>query len=220
VSVSSSISSPCFFFFASSFPTTREASTRSMSEEVSDEKKNKKLGFEATMNGFALGGLPVGMVTISAVLSAQQFNFLGFRKALRPSSKVFLAIGPPMVAWSYFSEMSIWKHARGALDEKPVDGELSLKYRALNYFYENTLFAYVSLVLPCYGAVLASELAKPRAQNWSITHALMHTRVIGQGIAVGALVVVFGAREAMKNNGAPFGRISPEDAFVAPPKSK
>ena len=42
-----------------------------------------------------------------------------------------------------------------------------------------------------YGAILHSELSKPRYEGWRLSHALIHTRVYGQAAAVGSLVLVF-----------------------------
>ena len=55
-----------------------------------------------------------------------------------------------------------------------------------------------------YGAILHSELSKPRYEGWRLSHAVIHTRVYGQAAAVGSLVLVFGFKDILRQSGAPF----------------
>lgn len=171
------------------------------------DKKNPREDLSLAITGF-WKAIPVGVASIGGVWWMHRANM--FPK-MQVSAKICLAIAPPIGAWSYFSEMEIFK-AISDKEEKQVTVSLPFQTRAVNYFYENTLAAYLGLVVPCYGVVLAQELAKPRYPGWMFSHALVHTRVIGQAIAVGALVVVFGTRETLKRNGAPFG-VDKDDAF-------
>ena len=59
------------------------------------------------------------------------------------------------------------------------------------------------VITPMYGAILHSELPKPRYGGWRLSHAVIHTRVYGQAAAVGSLVLVFGFKDA-RQSGAPF----------------
>mmetsp|Transcript_19512 Transcript_19512/g.60261 ORF Transcript_19512/g.60261 Transcript_19512/m.60261 type:complete len:182 (-) Transcript_19512:1691-2236(-) len=170
------------------------------------DEKSADITWAAVTTG-AWRALPVFVASAGGVFWANHSNFMGFR-GLGPSGKVALAIAPPLAAWSYFSEVGVGHAIKG---DAPTTGQdLPFKLRALNYFYENTLSAYMCLVTPCYAAVLAGELRKPRGPQWRLSHAIIHTRVIGQAIAVGGLVVVFGGREVLKRNGAPYGRVAEE----------
>lgn len=158
---------------------------------------------------------PVLMTTSFGVWYLSR-NSPTFAKSLGPSGKTALILMPWMAAWSFLSETGVGK----ALDEnisqqdKTLAGEfgeeeLPFKLRSINYFYDNTLLAFLGLVTPMYGGILAHELSKPRHEGWQLSHAIIHTRVLGQAAAIGSLIVVFGGREWLKANGAPYGRTSP-----------
>uniref|UniRef100_A0A7S3NKG0 HIG1 domain-containing protein n=1 Tax=Aureoumbra lagunensis TaxID=44058 RepID=A0A7S3NKG0_9STRA len=152
--------------------------------------------------------LPFVAASFGSVWYASQ-KYPAFNKWLGPSGKVALAVSPPMFAWSYFSEVGIGKALEKNLEVQSGEitsdtGNLPLKYRLANFYYENTLLTYIGCVAPMYGIVLAGELSGPKPPGWQFSHALLHTRVLGQAIAVGGLILIFGGREMLKKNGAPF----------------
>mmetsp|Transcript_35684 Transcript_35684/g.114133 ORF Transcript_35684/g.114133 Transcript_35684/m.114133 type:complete len:196 (+) Transcript_35684:480-1067(+) len=162
--------------------------------------------------------LPVGVATVGGTWYMNSRNSFNFRNALGPSGKIFVAIGPPLAAWSYFSEVGIGRELKkelgGGAESEATSDVLPWKLRLANSFYDHTLLTFVSIVLPLYGAVLGHELTKPRPPGWRLSHAIIHTRVIGQAIAVGSLIVVFGGRETLKRNGAPFG-VDKDDFYLS-----
>lgn len=175
------------------------------------DEKSANITWVAITNG-AWKSLPVGVFSCSAVWYANS-NSKAFARSLGPSGKVALAISPWMAAWSYFSEVGIGKALEQNFAEQVRESReteksaLPLKLRAANFFYENTLGAYLCVVAPIYCTILGHELSKPRPPGWQFSHAIIHTRVLGQAAAVGSLIVVFGGREVLKKNGAPFGQI-------------
>jgi len=196
------------------FGTRREEERMNYGEEKLKAKygdeKSAKVTWVAVTNGL-WKSFPVGVATCSGVWYANA-NSKVFARSLGPSGKVALAVSPWLAAWSYFSEVGIGKALDANLaiqDSEHAETEvvdLPLELRAANYFYENTLAAYLCVVLPIYASILGHELSKPRPPGWQLSHAIIHTRVLGQAAAVGSLIAVFGGREVLKKNGAPFGK--------------
>ncbi|KAJ8605753.1 hypothetical protein CTAYLR_008480 [Chrysophaeum taylorii] len=188
-------------------------SENSTKSQFGDEKTTN-VTWVAVTNGL-WKSLPVGLLSFGGVWYAHK-QWSSFSRAVGPSGKIALAISPFMAAWSYFSEVGIEGALSRSLDEQAKDGldvsrsELAFKLRAANYFYENTLSAYLGVVIPFYGMILGHELSKPRPPGWRFSHAIIHTRVLGQAAAVGSLIAVFGTREVLKRNGAPFGKADEE----------
>mmetsp|Transcript_10763 Transcript_10763/g.27405 ORF Transcript_10763/g.27405 Transcript_10763/m.27405 type:complete len:189 (+) Transcript_10763:1054-1620(+) len=183
-----------------------------MSTEKSQfgDDRSAEITWIAVTNGI-WRSLPVGIASCSAVWYANRTS-PGFRNFLGPSGKTALAITPWMIAWSFFSETGVGAALEKNLSEQDRSyvttdrDDLPLKFKVANFFYENTLAAYFCVVLPMYGAILGHELSKPRFPGWQFSHAVIHTRVIGQACAVGSLIAIFGGREVLKKNGAPFGK--------------
>ena len=145
----------------------------------------------------------------SAAVYAANSYWPAFRKSFGASGKTSLIIMPPIVAYNLAGEASVLRSLRADADGEAVAAPskrtgMTWHLRAANLFCEHTLLSFAAVITPMYGAILASELAKPRYEGWRLSHALIHTRVFGQAAAVGSLVLVFGFKDALRKMGAPF----------------
>lgn len=163
------------------------------------DEKSANVTWEAVTVGM-YQAIPFAAASFTGVWYAHKY-IPSFSRALGPSGKVALAISPAIAAWSYFSEVSIGKALKG---DAPESKQLTLAQSLANFWCENTLVAYLGVVTPLYATILGHELSKPRPPGWKFSHAIIHTRVLGQAAAVCSLVFVFGGREYLKRSGAPF----------------
>ena len=154
----------------------------------------------AASAGFA-SALPWGLASTAAVAAGCKFS-PAFAKATIPSTRVALAISPPLFAFFLAGDMQVHRDAK-SLEATPQSGA-TWPLQLANAFYNHTLVAFGMVITPMYGAILHSELSKPRYEGWRLSHAVIHTRVYGQAAAVGSLVLVFGFKDILRQSGAPF----------------
>mmetsp|Transcript_11526 Transcript_11526/g.35511 ORF Transcript_11526/g.35511 Transcript_11526/m.35511 type:complete len:185 (-) Transcript_11526:103-657(-) len=150
---------------------------------------------------------PWAIATPAAVWAANTYS-AAFRRSLGVSGKVSVAMMPAVIAFNLAGEASVLRSLRTDAEGGAAPAEagkaLSFPKRAANVFCEHTLLSFGVIIAPLYGGILYSELTKPRYEGWRLSHALIHTRVFGQAAAVGSLVLVFGLKDALRRNGAPF----------------
>ena len=147
--------------------------------------------------------LPWGLASTAAVAAGCKFS-PAFAKATIPSTRVALAISPPLFAFFLAGDLQIHRDAKNRGDVATARSSSTWPLRLANAFYNHTLIAFGMVITPMYGAILHSELSKPRYEGWRLSHAVIHTRVYGQAAAVGSLVLVFGFKDVLRQNGAPF----------------
>ena len=147
--------------------------------------------------------LPWGLASTAAVAAGCKFS-PAFAKATIPSTRVALAISPPLFAFFLAGDLQIHRDAKSRGDVATARSSSTWPLQLANAFYNHTLIAFGMVITPMYGAILHSELSKPRYEGWRLSHALIHTRVFGQAAAVGSLVLVFGFKDALRKMGAPF----------------
>ena len=147
--------------------------------------------------------LPWGLASTAAVAVGCKFS-PAFAKATIPSTRVALAISPPLFAFFLAGDLQIHRDAKNRGDAMEARSSSTWPLRLANAFYNHTLIAFGMVITPMYGAILHSELSKPRYEGWRLSHAVIHTRVYGQAAAVGSLVLVFGFKDILRQNGAPF----------------
>jgi hypothetical protein len=156
----------------------------------------------AASAGFA-SALPWGAASTAAVLAGSKFS-PAFAKSTSPSARVALAISPPLFAFFLAGDLRVHHDAKNRGDVATARSGATWPLRLANAFYNHTLIAFGMVITPMYGAILHSELSKPRYEGWRLSHAVIHTRVYGQAAAVGSLVLVFGFKDVLRQNGAPF----------------
>mgnify|MGYP003312972726 CR=1 FL=1 len=156
----------------------------------------------AASAGFA-SALPWGAVSTAAVAAGYKFS-PAFAKATSPSARVALAISPPLFAFFLAGDLRVHHDAKNRGDVATARSSSTWPLRLASAFYNHTLIAFGMVITPMYGAILHSELSKPRYEGWRLSHAVIHTRVYGQAAAVGSLVLVFGFKDALRKMGAPF----------------
>ena len=147
--------------------------------------------------------LPWGLASTAAVAAGCKFS-PAFAKATIPSTRVALAISPPLFAFFLAGDLQIHRDAKNRGDVATTRSSSTWPLRLANAFYNHTLIAFGMVITPMYGAILHSELSKPRYEGWRLSHAVIHTRVYGQAAAVGSLVLVFGFKDILRQSGAPF----------------
>ena len=147
--------------------------------------------------------LPWGLASTAAVAAGCKFS-PAFAKATIPSTRVALAISPPLFAFFLAGDLQIHRDAKSRGDVATARASSTWPLQLANAFYNHTLIAFGMVITPMYGAILHSELSKPRYEGWRLSHAVIHTRVYGQAAAVGSLVLVFGFKDILRQNGAPF----------------
>ena len=147
--------------------------------------------------------LPWGLASTAAVAAGCKFS-PAFAKATIPSTRVALAISPPLFAFFLAGDLQIHRDAKSRGDVATARSSSTWPLQLANAFYNHTLIAFGMVITPMYGAILHSELSKPRYEGWRLSHAVIHTRVYGQAAAVGSLVLVFGFKDILRQNGAPF----------------
>ena len=147
--------------------------------------------------------LPWGLASTAAVAAGCKFS-PAFAKATIPSTRVALAISPPLFAFFLAGDLQIHRDAKNRGDVTTARSSSTWPLQLANAFYNHTLIAFGMVITPMYGAILHSELSKPRYEGWRLSHAVIHTRVYGQAAAVGSLVLVFGFKDVLRQNGAPF----------------
>ena len=147
--------------------------------------------------------LPWGLFSTGAVAAGTKFS-PAFAKATSPSARVALAISPPLFAFFLAGDLRVHHDAKNRGDVATARSSSTWPLRLANAFYNHTLIAFGMVITPMYGAILHSELSKPRYEGWRLSHAVIHTRVYGQAAAVGSLVLVFGFKDVLRQNGAPF----------------
>ena len=156
----------------------------------------------AASAGFA-SALPWGLASTAAVAAGWKFS-PAFAKSTSPSARVALAISPPLFAFFLAGDLRVHHDAKNRGDVATARSSSTWPLRLANAFYNHTLIAFGMVITPMYGAILHSELSKPRYEGWRLSHAVIHTRVYGQAAAVGSLVLVFGFKDVLRQNGAPF----------------
>jgi hypothetical protein len=147
--------------------------------------------------------LPWGLASTAAVGAGWKFS-PAFAKATSPSARVALAISPPLFAFFLAGDLRVHHEAKSRGDVATAQASSTWPLRLANAFYNHTLIAFGMVITPMYGAILHSELSKPRYEGWRLSHAIIHTRVYGQAAAVGSLVLVFGFKDILRQSGAPF----------------
>ena len=147
--------------------------------------------------------LPWGLASTAAVLAGSKFS-PAFAKSTSPSARVALAISPPLFAFFLAGDLRVHHDAKSRGDDATPRSGATWPLQMANAFYNHTLIAFGMVITPMYGAILHSELSKPRYEGWRLSHAVIHTRVYGQAAAVGSLVLVFGFKDILRQNGAPF----------------
>merc|ERR1712087_924743 len=80
-------------------------------------------------------------------------------------------------------------------------GPLPLWQRAANLVYEHPFKTIVGSVAPLYGLIFYHESTSPATAGMMLSQRLIHTRVYGQAIAIGATVSVMMVCESMKKDG-------------------
>ena len=156
----------------------------------------------AASAGFA-SALPWGLASTAAVVAGSKFS-PAFAKSTSPSARVALAISPPLFAFFLAGDLRVHHDAKNRGDVATARSSSTWPLRLANAFYNHTLIAFGMVITPMYGAILHSELSKPRYEGWRLSHAVIHTRVYGQAAAVGSLVLVFGFKDILRQSGAPF----------------
>ncbi|KAJ1455887.1 hypothetical protein M885DRAFT_518753 [Pelagophyceae sp. CCMP2097] len=151
--------------------------------------------------------IPTFAITSAAVFAANKYSAT-FRKSLGVSGKVALAITPPLFMFSLYGEKTIIHDLRntrsGPAADKVEASPFLVLHQAANYCFDHTLICLAGLCTPMYAGILYHELHKPRGPSWKFSHAVIHTRVLGQAAAIFSLVTVFGAKEFMKSQGGKF----------------
>ena len=157
--------------------------------------------------------VPWGIASTSAVWAGHKFH-AGFARSLGVSGKVALAISPPFFAFVLAGEHAVNRVVREKDDQVfSKDGKAVVAarqqgstwhLRGINFFMEHTLASFGLIITPIYGAILHHELSKPRPPTWRFSHAIIHTRVLGQAAAVISLVTVFGLKDFLSKAGAPY----------------
>ena len=161
---------------------------------------------QATTSAASAGlasALPWGLASTAAVAAGCKFS-PAFAKATIPSTRVALAISPPLFAFFLAGDLRVHHDAKSRGDAVEARSGATWPLQLANAFYNHTLIAFGMVITPMYGAILHSELSKPRYEGWRLSHAVIHTRVYGQAAAVGSLVLVFGFKDILRQNGAPF----------------
>ena len=156
----------------------------------------------AASAGFT-AALPWGLASTAAVAAGSRFSS-AFAKSTSPSARVALAISPPLFAFFLAGDLRVHHDAKSRGDDVVPRSGATWPLRLANAFYNHTLIAFGMVITPMYGAILHSELSKPRYEGWRLSHAVIHTRVYGQAAAVGSLVLVFGFKDILRQSGAPF----------------
>ena len=182
--------------------TTRRA-TRPGDIQGSMESAGAQQAQRSAASAGLASALPWGLASTAAVAAGCKFS-PAFAKATIPSTRVALAISPPLFAFFLAGDLQIHRDAKNRGDVATARSSSTWPLRLANAFYNHTLIAFGMVITPMYGAILHSELSKPRYEGWRLSHAVIHTRVYGQAAAVGSLVLVFGFKDILRQNGAPF----------------
>ena len=167
-----------------------------------DSARAQQATTSAASAGFA-SALPWGLASTAAVAAGSKFS-PAFAKATSPSARVALAISPPLFAFFLAGDLRVHREAKSRGDDAVQTSGATWPLQLANAFYNHTLIAFGMVITPMYGAILHSELSKPRYEGWRLSHAVIHTRVYGQAAAVGSLVLVFGFKDILRQSGAPF----------------
>ena len=188
-------------------PATATATTRRATRPGDIQGSMESAGAQQAQRSAASAGfasaLPWGLASTAAVAAGCKFS-PAFAKATIPSTRVALAISPPLFAFFLAGDLQIHRDAKSRGDVATARSSSTWPLQLANAFYNHTLIAFGMVITPMYGAILHSELSKPRYEGWRLSHAVIHTRVYGQAAAVGSLVLVFGFKDILRQNGAPF----------------
>ena len=188
-------------------PATATATTRRATRPGDIQGSMESAGAQQAQRSAASAGLasalPWGLASTAAVAAGCKFS-PAFAKATIPSTRVALAISPPLFAFFLAGDLQIHHDAKNRGDVATARSGATWPLQLANAFYNHTLIAFGMVITPMYGAILHSELSKPRYEGWRLSHAVIHTRVYGQAAAVGSLVLVFGFKDILRQNGAPF----------------
>ena len=187
---------------ANATATTRRATRPGDIQGSMDSARAQQATTSAASAGLA-SALPWGLASTAAVAAGAKFS-PAFAKATSPSARVALAISPPLFAFFLAGDLTIHREAKSRGDAVEARSGATWPLQLANAFYNHTLIAFGMVITPMYGAILHSELSKPRYEGWRLSHAVIHTRVYGQAAAVGSLVLVFGFKDILRQNGAPF----------------
>ena len=188
---------------ATATATTPRRATRPGDIQGSMESAGAQQAQRSAASAGLASALPWGLASTAAVAAGCKFS-PAFAKATIPSTRVALAISPPLFAFFLAGDLQIHRDAKSRGDVATARASSTWPLRLANAFYNHTLVAFGLVITPMYGAILHSELSKPRYEGWRLSHAVIHTRVYGQAAAVGSLVLVFGFKDILRQNGAPF----------------
>ena len=186
-------------------PANATAATRPASGDIqgSMESASAQQAQRSAASAGLASALPWGLASTAAVGAGWKFS-PAFAKATSPSARVALAISPPLFAFFLAGDLRVHHDAKSRGDAVEAQTGATWPLRLANAFYNHTLIAFGMVITPMYGAILHSELSKPRYEGWRLGHAIIHTRVYGQAAAVGSLVLVFGFKDVLRQSGAPF----------------
>ena len=186
-------------------PANATAATRPASGDIqgSMESASAQQAQRSAASAGLASALPWGLASTAAVAAGSKFS-PAFAKATSPSARVALAISPPLFAFFLAGDLRVHHEAKSRGGVATARPSSTWPLRLANAFYNHTLIAFGMVITPMYGAILHSELSKPRYEGWRLSHAVIHTRVYGQAAAVGSLVLVFGFKDILRQSGAPF----------------
>eukprot|EP00629_Pelagomonadales_sp_RCC1024_P012601 CAMPEP_0119272364 /NCGR_PEP_ID=MMETSP1329-20130426/8575_1 /TAXON_ID=114041 /ORGANISM="Genus nov. species nov., Strain RCC1024" /LENGTH=182 /DNA_ID=CAMNT_0007272427 /DNA_START=179 /DNA_END=724 /DNA_ORIENTATION=+ len=167
-------------------------------------KRAQAAQYDAATTGLKAAA-PWAVVSGAAVYAAHH-SWPAFRRSLGVSGKLSLAIMPPFVAFNLVGEHTVLGHIRrtGDLDDEaaaPTREGPTWHLRAANAFMDHTLLSFGAIIAPMYAGILYHELSKPRYEGWKLSHAIIHTRVMGQAAAVASLVLTFGFKDFLRQMG-------------------
>ena len=184
-------------------PATATAARPARDIQGSMESASAQQAQRSAASAGLASALPWGLASTAAVAAGSKFS-PAFAKSTSPSARVALAISPPLFAFFLAGDLRVHHDAKNRGDVATARSSSTWPLRLANAFYNHTLIAFGMVITPMYGAILHSELSKPRYEGWRLSHAIIHTRVYGQAAAVGSLVLVFGFKDILRQSGAPF----------------
>ena len=147
--------------------------------------------------------LPWGLASTAAVAAGSKFS-PAFAKSTSPSARVALAISPPLFAFFLAGDLRVHHDAKNRGDVATARSSSTWPLRLANAFYNHTLIAFGMVITPMYGAILHSELSKPRYEGWRLSRGHPHARL--RSSSRGRVVWSWSSasRTWLGQNGAPF----------------
>jgi len=184
-----------------------------------------------------------GVVSSSLVFGLSRFS-PRFRTSLGVSGKAAIAVTPMFGAFfakSHLVIASATKDPQGFMRNAPAEVRtppareaLAPWHTAANIVYDHPCKTIAGVAGPLYAAIFYKESTDPRTAKMLLSQRLIHTRVFGQAVAIGATICVMLFGESMKSDGGRFmvdaeGRLTREqfikearrrDWYAKPPEER